>query len=100
MDATVEFSVDGQSVMEYTGELSNYDFNGDGYVNRADAQLLLDHVTCGAALLANEAYADLNGDGQVTTYDVHQFLKLYQGHGGGSRGRFSGGGCVRSPDRQ
>lgn len=79
MDATVEFSVDGQSVMEYTGELSNYDFNGDGYVNRADAQLLLDHVTCGAALLANEAYADLNGDGQVTTYDVHQFLKLYQG---------------------
>ena len=79
MDATVEFSVDGQSVMEYAGEVANYDFNGDGYVNRADAQLLLDHVTHGAALVANETYADLNGDGQVTTYDVHQFLKLYQG---------------------
>lgn len=79
MDATVEFSVDGQSVMEYAGEIANYDFNGDGYVNRADAQLLLDHVTNGAALVANETYADLNGDGQVTTYDVHQFLKLYQG---------------------
>ena len=79
MDATVEFSVDGQSVMEYAGEVANYDFNGDGYVNRADAQLLLDHVTHGAALVANETYADLNGDGQVTTYEVHQVLKLYQG---------------------
>ena len=79
MDAAVQFSVDGQSVMEDTAEVANYDFNGDGYINRADAQLLLDHVTGGAALAANEAFADLNGDGQVTTYDVHQFLKRYQG---------------------
>ena len=50
---------------EETAEVANYDVNGDGYINRADAQLLRDHVTGGAALAANEAFADLNGDGQV-----------------------------------
>lgn len=35
-------------------------------------------MTLGTELKANEEYADLNGDGKVNTYDVHQFLRLYQ----------------------
>ena len=76
MGADTVFTVDGE-VLEAAGELSlDYDFNGDGKVTRDDAQLLLDHVTVGTALVANEDHADISGDGNVSTYDVHLLLNL------------------------
>ena len=72
MDAEVEFRVNGQ-VLDFAQDLSGCDFNGDGEVNRGDAQALLNHVTTGEALAAENA--DLNGDGLVNTYDVHLLLK-------------------------
>ena len=78
MDADVEFYVNGKSLSEDNGLTLNYDFNGDGRVTRADGQHLLDHVVQGVSLNANSAYADISGDGNVDTYDVHLFLNLYQ----------------------
>ena len=78
MDADVEFTVDGAPLTANGGDLSRYDFNGDGRVTRADGQHLLDHVTCGSALTANAASADISGDGELDSYDVHLFLNLYR----------------------
>ena len=79
LEADVDFAVNGASLSAPSDRNANFDFNGDGRVTRADGQLLLDHVTLGTELTANADYADMNGDGQVNTYDVHQFLRLYQG---------------------
>lgn len=78
LDANVDFVVNGSSLAQPSDRNVHFDFNGDGCVTRADGQLLLDHVTLGTELKANADYADLNGDGKVNTYDVHQFLHLYQ----------------------
>ena len=78
MDAEVEFVVNGEALNTPNDQTVHYDFNGDSRVTLADGQLLLDHVTLGTALAANEEYADLSGDGVVDTYDVHLFLNLYQ----------------------
>lgn len=74
LDAQVSFQAQGQAV-EPVENLGSYDFTGDGVVDNADAQLLMDHVVLGAALSANEGHADLSGDGTVNTYDVHCLLR-------------------------
>ena len=78
LDANVDFSVNGVSLAHPSDRNAQFDFNGDGCVTRADGQLLLEHVTLGTELKANAEFADLDGDGKVNTYDVHQFLRLYQ----------------------
>ena len=75
MDAQVTFLVDGKAVTPVR-DLSHYDFNGDGVADHADAQLLMDHVILGTELTANQASADLNEDGAVTSYDVHALLQM------------------------
>ena len=72
LDAQVEFAVNGIK-LDASADMSGCDFNGDGAVNRADAQTLLDYLTSGTDL--DTANADLNGDGKVSTYDVHLLLK-------------------------
>ncbi len=76
----IDFSVNGASVVEAEADLANCDFNGDGAINRSDAQALLDYVTGVRSELSHLDEADLSGDGQITTYDVHLMLKLYQGY--------------------
>lgn len=75
MDAQITFLVDGKAVTPVR-DLSHYDFNGDGVADHADAQLLMDHVILGTELTANQASADLNEDGAVTSYDVHALLQM------------------------
>ncbi len=75
MDAQVTFLVDGKAVTPVR-DLSRYDFNGDGVADHADAQLLMDHVILGTELTANQDSADLNEDGAVTSYDVHELLQM------------------------
>ncbi len=78
MGAEAVFTVNGETLTSPTQQTLDYDFNGDGKVTTADAQLLLDHVTVGTALTANAENADISGDGTVNTYDVHLFLNLYR----------------------
>ena len=74
MDADVTFTLNGLELP--TGELAELrDFDGNGLLTKADAQLLLEHVTLGNDLPANAENADLSGDGTVNTYDVHLYLK-------------------------
>ena len=54
-----------------SGITENYDFDADGTVTAMDSQLLLDHVVGGTELLAHADAADLDGDGDVDTYDVY-----------------------------
>lgn len=76
----VDFTVNGVSVMEASDSLTNCDFNGDGVVNRSDAQALLDYVTGARSEIRHPDKADLSGDGTVDTYDVYLMLHLYQGY--------------------
>ncbi len=53
-----------------SGDL-NYDFNGDGVLNEADGQALLDYLVGSRSTISHSEYADLDHDGDVDTYDVH-----------------------------
>ena len=53
-----------------------YDFNGDGKVNEDDGQRLLDYRTGLETVLYDEEHADIDGDGDIDTYDAYQFLEL------------------------
>ncbi|CDB29681.1 serine protease subtilisin family [Firmicutes bacterium CAG:137] len=52
-----------------TKDASIYDFDGDGDLDQADAQALMDHVVKGSEIHSAE-YADLSGNGSVSAYDV------------------------------
>ena len=51
------------------------DFNGDGTVNTADGQALLDYATGVITELSNFDQADVDGDGDVDSHDAYVFLR-------------------------
>ena len=51
------------------------DFNGDGQVNTADGQALLDYATGVRTSLSAMDKADVDGDGDVDSHDAYVFLK-------------------------
>ena len=63
-----------------TKDASIYDFDGDGDLDQADAQALMDHVVKGSEIHSAE-YADLSGNGSVSAYDVHLLLEQLEGYG-------------------
>ena len=72
LDVDVQYEIDGEL---FTTEPDlRYDFDDDGDIDDDDAQLLLDYIIKGTALIANAENADVNGDGVVDTYDVHVLL--------------------------
>lgn len=76
--ADVMWTVDGKPLHQGQGQP---DFDGNGLVDRADSQALLDYVTGARGTICNEDQADRNGDGLVTTYDVYLLLKELAGGG-------------------
>ncbi len=68
------WTVDGVPV-ELDAAILQMDFNGDGLVNTADVQAILDYVTGIRAELSNAQLADLSGDGKITSYDARLFLQ-------------------------
>ena len=74
LDSRAVWTVNGQALGKAFGNLEGCDFDGSGVVTEKDAQALLDYVTGLTDSISNEDKADLNGDGQITTYDVHKFL--------------------------
>lgn len=55
-----------------------YDFDADGDQDRDDAQALLDYVTGKRDSVNRLDLADLNWDGQVTSYDVYLLLRILE----------------------
>ncbi|MGX8698563.1 MAG: S8 family serine peptidase, partial [bacterium] len=74
LDADVTFTVDGEELQ--VGD-NGIDLNGDGIYNKDDAQAVLDYVTSGAAL-ADEAAADFDHDGKITSYDAYLALQYVE----------------------
>ncbi len=74
LDGAIRWTLEG-GVAVPEKSVRGCDFNGDGTVDRADAQLLLDHVVKGEELVKNRDKADIDGDGNEDTHDVHEFLK-------------------------
>lgn len=71
--ADVQWSADG-TLISTAESLSACDFDGNGKVDEADAQALLDYVTGSRETIENLDHADISGDQKVNTYDVHVML--------------------------
>ena len=72
--ANVTFTVDGK-VLNPAEKIDMYDFNGDGLVNGEDVQAILDYVIGARTELTNAELADLNADGEITSYDAYLLLQ-------------------------
>ncbi|MDD6200960.1 MAG: S8 family serine peptidase, partial [Firmicutes bacterium] len=75
LDANTVFTVDGKTV-KAGAELAGRDFNGDGVINEADGQALLDYATGVRTTLYHADKADLNEDGKINSYDAYLFFSL------------------------
>ena len=74
--ANTSFTADGVPIVQ--GEaLTAFDLNGDGQVNEADANTLLEYLLGNVEEL--HTTGDVNGDGKVNTYDAHVLLALLEG---------------------
>ena len=62
-------------VMAVSAEETCCDFNGDGSVNTADGQALLDYATGVISALNDQHNADVDGDGDIDSHDAYVFLK-------------------------
>ncbi len=73
--STLKVTVDGKT-LESIYDILDYDFNDDGVFNKADAQLLMEHVVNNAELLAHQENSDVDGDKDVDTHDVYALLGI------------------------
>ena len=71
----VTYTVNGKE-LEGSADMFGMDFNGDGYVNSADGQALLDFAAGALAAITNADKADLNADGTVGSYDAYLFFQM------------------------
>ena len=62
-------------VMAVNEEITGCDFNGDGVVNIADGQTLLDYATGVVTTLNDKDNADVDVDGDIDSHDAYVFLK-------------------------
>jgi len=69
----VIWTIDGTRVRTAVAE--DQDFNGDGIVNTADGQALLDYATGLRSALNDMDSADLDGDGDIDSHDAYLFLR-------------------------
>jgi len=80
LNPSVSWSVNGKTV-ESGEELAGLDFNGDGNVDAADGQILLDYATGLDVTLTNADKADLNGDEKINSYDSYLFFTMLKAGG-------------------
>ena len=73
--ADVEWLVDGVAAEAPDYELLDMDFDGNGVINDNDADAMLDYVVGNRTSLNDEENADLDLDGEITSYDVYLFLQ-------------------------
>lgn len=75
LSADVEWLVDGVAAEAPDYELLDMDFDGNGVINDDDADAMLDYVVGNRTSLNDEKNADLDLDGEITSYDVYLFLQ-------------------------
>lgn len=78
LEAGLTVLVDGVPA-ELPQEVLTMDFDGDGDVDIADGQAIVDYVSGERTALSNADRADLDGDGEITSVDAHLFLKKLNG---------------------
>ena len=78
LDASIVAEFDGQSA-SMKEDMGIYDFDGDGDIDNADGQTLLEYVMGVRKEISCSDSADLSGDGTVNSYDVHLFLAKLAG---------------------
>ena len=78
LGCTAAWEADGAMVSSPKA-LEGCDFDGDGDVDKDDAQALLDYVTGARSTISSLEHADVSGDEDVDTYDVHVFLAKLSG---------------------
>ena len=71
--AVPTFTVDGVQIGAVWG-MDGMDFNGDGTVTVLDGQILLDYAAGKAVELTNADKADIDGDGDIDSFDAYLFL--------------------------
>ena len=74
--ADVVWTVNGETL--YSDETELYDFNADGAFSYSDVQALLDYIVGNLDTLNLIENADVDGDGDVDTYDAYIFLDMTQ----------------------
>ena len=75
LGADVEWLVNGVVAEAPDYDLLDMDFDGNGVINDDDADAMLDFVVGNRDSLNDQENADLNGDGEITSYDVYLFLQ-------------------------
>ena len=70
--AEVSWSVNGKTLDKTVSDLG--DVNGDGAANTDDAQAILDYVAGNTVEPFNASAADMDGNGEITSYDAHLYL--------------------------
>lgn len=75
LGADVEWIVDGNVADAPDYDLLDMDFDGNGVINTDDADAMLDYIVGKRASLNDEENADLDEDGEITSYDVYLFLQ-------------------------
>ena len=69
-----------KSISVIGNSAATFDFDGDGTTSKVlDGQALLDLVTGKRTSIVKNAYADLNGDGVVNTFDVEMLQHMELG---------------------
>lgn len=76
LDAAVTWTVDGKTLTP-DDSLAELDFDGDGDVDAADGQALLDYATGVRTQLSNGEKADLDGDGDIDSHDSYLFFTKF-----------------------
>ena len=73
LDADVTYTVDGEKFVPNTGFECDVDMDGD--TDSDDAQAIIDYVVGKEVASFDAAAADVDGDGEITSYDAHLLLK-------------------------
>ena len=72
LNPSIAWYVDG---VRFVSDIE-FDFNGDGTYDEQDAQAILDYVAGLRDSLNDIDYADFDGDGEITTRDAYEALKV------------------------
>ncbi len=75
--ANTSFTAGGLPIVREQ-DMTAFDLNGDGTVDEADANTLLEYLLGNVAELSGSA--DVNGDGNVNAHDAHVLLALLAGN--------------------
>ena len=76
LNFTASYTVNGAAITnDDVDKLAAYDFDGNGSINAADGQALLNYITGVKDSISCKDAADIDNDGDIDTYDAYLFFK-------------------------